>query len=1083
MRLPALAATALMTLVLLPTSPAQQLTRAQTSSPTNAGASSLPKGLPSSFVRTLALRPSLTKHSQSSTSPSSPYAAGIISTIAGGAFNQKGSTALTIGLGYPVGYVRDGSGNSYVTAEGTNFVFTIDGSGTAAVVVGNGSGSYSGDGGPGTSATVNSPTALALDNSGDLYIADTANYVIRKLNLSTGIITTVAGEFGLPGDSGDGGPAANARIGSVYGMAYSESTGTLYFSDIAFGVVRQISPTGTISTVAGAAYGTSSYGCSGQTDGYGDGCPAQTAKLVQPTGLTLDAKGNLYISDTSADIVHVVNMKSGTITLFAGQANASGQPVSGFSGDGGPATSALLDSPGSLTVDNSGNIYITDSGNAVIRKVTSGIINSVAGTPSQFGFAGDGGPATQAQFNFSSVSAITVDATSNDLYIVDSGNERVRQVISNGNVQTIAGNGYANYSGNGGPAANAGLANPTSLVEDKAGNLYIADRTNSTVREVLAGSGAITTIAGTGALGYSGDGGPATSATLGQPVGLALDSSGNIFIADAGYNVVREVSAATGIISTVAGQSSGKVCSAASDKIGDGCPATQASLNYPWSVAFDANGNLYIADAYNSVVREVAASTGIISTVAGTPGQFGFSGDGGLATSAELNSPFAIAFDAGGNLYIADTGNSRIREIHSSTGIIQTIAGNGTYGYAGDGGPATSAEISYVYGLFTDVSGDVFIGDTNNNVIREINASDQAIVTIAGNGTAGFSGDSGPATQAELSDPSGVLIDATGNLIFADQNNQRVRKVTATSQGGSTLSATTTTLTTSNASVVQGTSITFTANVTSSTTGTPTGMVTFLDGTTTLGAAILSNAAATFTTSSLSAGSHSITALYSGDIYFASSTSAAITETVSATPPSFSTTAANNGTITISSGSTGTITLTTTATGGYTGTVDLSCLPSSSTFSCIVSPQALTFTTGGPESLTAALSITTSVNTGYLQLPADQFGGSSSMQVYSAMVLWLPGSALVLFGLRRRKKLGKPMRGILMLMVISIGIAGTGSLTGCGSIEKAINCAESGGSNCSSGGSTNTPAGSYTVTVTSTDGTIKKTTTINVTVQ
>ena len=632
-------------------------------------------------------------------STASGYGTGILSTIAGGAFNQDGGLALNVGIGSPEGIVQDASGNTYVAAMGFNEVLKIDSSGKVTVVAGNGTGGYSGDGGPGNKAALNSPSALALDNAGNLYISDTNNSVIRKLNLSTGIITTIAGEG--PTNTittcqnstdivGDGCPATLAALGRVYGLTFNTKTGILYLADSGYGLVRQIDASGNMSAVVGAFqynYSTGAIqhgsGCTNQLDAYGDGCPATSATLAFPVGLGLDSSGRLYISDAGADLIRMVPVgdSNPTITVVAGQADNSGTAKWGYSGDGGPATSALLNAPGTIAFDNYDNLYFIDGGNAVIRRISNGTISTVAGTPQTFGFSGDGGPAASAQFNLQYISGLAINPLTGTLSFADTGNERIRQILPNGNVQTVAGNGYENYFGNGGPANQAGMANPSGVAKDKAGNLYIVDG-NNIVWRVDASSGVITTFAGNGTFGYSGDGGLAAGAALSYPEGLAVDGAGNVFIADMGNSAIREVDAKTGIITTVAGGLGPKptVCAAATDSIGDGCPAAQASLSAPYAVAIDAAGDLYIADSGNEVIREVSAASSLISTVAGTPGTAGYLGDGGPATSATLHFPAAIALDGKGNLYIADTDNSVVREITAASGTINTVAGNGSYG-------------------------------------------------------------------------------------------------------------------------------------------------------------------------------------------------------------------------------------------------------------------------------------------------------------------------------------------------------------------------------------------------------------------
>ncbi len=344
-------------------------------------------------------------------------------------------------------------------------------------------------------------------------------------------------------------------------------------------------------------------------------------------------------------------------------------------------------------------------------------------------------------------------------------------------ITTIAGGGNPLTGvGDGGSATSASLYKPSSLAIDAAGNLFIADQYNNRIRKVNASTGIITTVAGNGVAGFSGDGGRADSASLYNPYGVAIDVYGNLFISDRLNSRIRKVNMSSGIITTVAGN--GYTLYA-----GDGGAATSASINNQYGIAVDASGNLFIADTYNNRIRKVNASTGIITTVAGN-GTYGYSGDGGAATSAKLYSPVGVAIDASGNLFIADNGNNRIRSVNASTGIINTVVGNGTAAYSGDGGRADSASLYNPYGGVTiDSYGNLFIADQGNNRIRKVNKSTGFITTVAGNGSSYFSGDGGAATSAVLYSPNGVTIDTYGNLFIADTYNYRIRKVTFSNTG------------------------------------------------------------------------------------------------------------------------------------------------------------------------------------------------------------------------------------------------------------------------------------------------------------
>jgi trimeric autotransporter adhesin len=349
---------------------------------------------------------------------------------------------------------------------------------------------------------------------------------------------------------------------------------------------------------------------------------------------------------------------------------------------------------------------------------------------------------------------------------------------TSGTILTVAGNGTAGYSGDGHEPRKAELNVPTGVAEDQSHDIFIGDTQNNRVRKFTQpqlnnlSTDVISTIAGNGTAGFGGDGGPATGAELNHPSGVAVDPGGNVYIADTGNNRIREVST-SGIITTVAG--SGTCSSARSDG-----PATKASLCLPTGIALDAaDKNLFISDTGHNVVRELNLSGKTISTFAGT-GQIGSSGDGGAATNAKLAGPTGIATDTSSDVYIADTGNCRVRVVKANL-TINAFAGTGSCGFSGDGGGAAVAKLSLPTGVGLDPLGDVFISDTGNSRIREVtgalNGAGGTISTFAGTGTPGFSGDGGPANLAKLFIPTGNVAADGAAVYFADTGNQRVRAV------------------------------------------------------------------------------------------------------------------------------------------------------------------------------------------------------------------------------------------------------------------------------------------------------------------
>jgi sugar lactone lactonase YvrE len=413
------------------------------------------------------------------------------------------------------------------------------------------------------------------------------------------------------------------------------------------------------------------------------------------------------------------------------------------------------------------------------------------------------------------------------------------------------------------------LVLPSAIVFDAQGNLYFAETGNHVIREFSV-AGVLTTIAGNGAQGFAGDGGQAAAAELDSPAGLAMDGAGNLYIADSHNHRVRKVANATGVITTIAG-------TGAAGFSGDGGSATTARLDLPTALAVDAAGNVYVADTDNHRVRRIAAGTGVIATIAGN-GVEGFAGDSGAAVAASIDSPNGLAMDAAGDLFIADTHNGRVREVSAATGVISTIAGSGAVGgnvqtFGGDGAAATAAGLALPRGLTVDAAGNLYIADSANHRIRRISTSG-TIGTIAGEGTQAFAGDGGPAVAASLDSPRSVAISPGGLVTLADSGNQRVRQIDALPAPGPDIHTIAGvgatgpgTLLLSGPAVVTYGSGTLTATLGGG--GSATGSVTFMDtsggATLTAGESSLSGGSAAFSTATLAAGSHAIVAVYLGD--------------------------------------------------------------------------------------------------------------------------------------------------------------------------------------------------------------------------
>jgi hypothetical protein len=796
----------------------------------------------------------------------------IVGTGAKG-FAGDGGLASAAVLDSPYGACLDAAGNLFIADSANNRIRKVDTNGVITTVAGSGpyypdSGGYSGDGGPATNAVLNLPTSVSVDSGGNLFLVDSFNQRVRKVG-TNGLITTVAGN-GSAGFSGDNSQAVNAQL-NYPSCVKVDKDGTLLITDSLNNRVRKVAPSGIITTVAG----------NGVQDFTGDGGSATEASLIEPTGVDLDSSGNLFIGDWGNDRVRKID-SHGTITTAAG--NGNGAPQSGaYMGDGGQATNASLYYPYAVVVDARGNLLIADSNNDVIRNVnTNGIISTVAGS-GVYGGSGDGGPALKAQFAYPF--GVAVDASSN-IFIADCCGNRIRQVPVQGPSYTLTGLTAANAGGydvvvtspygcvtssvatltillppgittqphtqaivvsnsvtlsvsnNGTPpfgyqwfftgaplanqtsnaitfaavdAANAGTYQvvvtnlygmvtssvatltvlfPPSLTQQPVAQTAVVGSTLTlsvglsgtaplTCRWRLNGTnlpvGLITTVAGSGSAypypgGYSGDGGAATNARLNGPTAVSLDANGKLFVGDSGNNRVRKVGA-DGLIATIAGNGT---CAYA----GDGGWATDAALSQPYGLGVDPSGNVRFADQGNHRLRQVAPG-GLISTIAGSgsgyPAAGSYGGDGGQATNANLSGPKGVGWDVSANCFIADTGNHRIRKI-GANGVIVTVAGTGAAGYSGDNGPATSAKLNNPTGVAVDGLGNLFIADFGSHRIRRVDTNG-VIFTVAGNGTARYSGDGGLATNACLNSPSGVAVDAAGNLLIADSGNSVVRMV------------------------------------------------------------------------------------------------------------------------------------------------------------------------------------------------------------------------------------------------------------------------------------------------------------------
>ena len=650
-----------------------------------------------------------------------------IQTVAGTSDVGDGGSALQAAIGDAQGVAVDATGNVFIADTYDHRVRKVTPDGKISTVAGDGSPGFQGDGGPASAARLNNPYGIAIDRAGNLYIADLGNNRVRKVGVDGTIIT-------VPGTENLLAPR-NVAL---------DAASTLYISEFNGHRVRHLRSDGVLESIAGT-------GASGFS---GDDGPAAAAQLSFPAGLTFDNAGNLYIADSGNSFIRKV--AGGTITTVTGV-------------DSGGAS--LLYLPTAVAIDNVGNLYVADNSFHSLHQFTAaGVMSDLPGagrdlaldgagnlfiaggsqlvelTPAlalvtlagngSYWFRGDGGPASSARLR--RPVAIALDAAGS-LYIADRDNLRLRVVNPAGTISTVAGDGSAGM-------ASSQLSFPSGVAVDNTGSIYISDQDNYRIQEMTA-SGTMTTLAGIGTFGFNGDGFPGTSTSIDLPGALALASDGSLYFADTGNKRVRKLNA-QGIVSTVSAARAG-------------------------GLALDSSGNVYLTDAgLHEVVR--VDPQGRATVIAGT-GSAGFGGDGGPAASAQLNSPAGLAIDATGNIYIADTGNGRIRTI-GADGVIRTIAGNGTADFDGDGGLALSAALNSPTGLAVDGGGNIWIADTMNNRVRKLTpapiAVEQTAPLAVANAASYLSGPVAPGEMVAIFgigigpvNGAGGALDASGSLV------------------------------------------------------------------------------------------------------------------------------------------------------------------------------------------------------------------------------------------------------------------------------------------------------------------------------
>ena len=677
-------------------------------------------------------------------------AGGVISTFAGtgeDGDDGDGGPAIEAQLCYPAGVAADAAGSVYVADSWNHRVRKIDVEGIITTIAGTGGPHSGGDGGPATEAQLAFPVAVALDAGGNLYVAEGRSHRIRRID-AEGTITTFAGT-GVVGYSGDGGPASRARLAYPAGISVDQA-GNVFIADSWNHRIRRVISSGVISTVAGT----------GDRGDGGDGSPAVQAQLAYPVAVAGDTTGNLYVVSFVPGMGNHRIRKidaSRTISAFAG---AGGQ---GYGGDGDPAPAAQLAYPLGVAADAEGNVYIADSRNARVRVVRPGLqvrvalgasgesISLVVGEAGVLERGGqpvlDGSEVTAGNGNSYALTK------SSDSVVVATYVPQSQQVRLTGGDVTLARDEDGIWQIDGDPVENG----HRHLHQGKEYVLELADgswRLAEFTIETVAGAPEVAV-----------DGVLATAAFLRAPADVAVDRVGNLYVAEWRGHRIRKIDP-SGIVTTLAGTGEWGFG-------GDGGPAIRAHLNHPSAVAVDASGKVYVAEWEGQRIRRIEPS-GVIATIAGT-GRWGDEGDGGPAVEAPVSGLDGIAVDSGGTVYGAV--DDKIRRIDPS-GIITTFAGTGDRGSDGDGGPAAHARLADPHGIAVDMVGNVFVAEKLGHRVRRIDGSG-IITTFAGTGDRGSGGDGGPAIEAQFAEPHGIAADTAGNIYVAEALGGRLRRIDA----------------------------------------------------------------------------------------------------------------------------------------------------------------------------------------------------------------------------------------------------------------------------------------------------------------
>ena len=625
----------------------------------------------------------------------------------------------------PRGIARGSGGVAYVADASNHTIRLVTSAGVVTTYAGT-AGSQGSAEGTGAAARFLDPYGVAVDGSGNVYVADTGGNRIRKI-APGGIVTTLAGSQTAGTADGTG---TAARFQEPRGVA-TDVGGNVYVADYQNHAIRKITPAGVVTTLAGTT------GSSGTADGTG-----AAARFREPQGIAVDSSGNVYVADSSNHTIRMIT-PGGVVTTIAGTAGLSG------SANGTAVGTARFREPRGVSVDASGNVYVADYGNHAIRKIAGGTVSTVAGAAGSAGSTD--GTGTAARFYYPS--SVSSDAAGN-LLVADTSSNTVRAIDTAGVVTTLAGLAGRSSSVDGTGSA-ARFEDPYTVAADGSGNLYVADATDHTVRKITP-AGVVTTLAGSKGSFGSADG-TGAAARFFAPLGIAADSAGTVYVADTGNYTVRMITA-SGVVTTLAGTAG---LSGAAN--GTGAAARFSRLN---GLDVDTDGNVYVVDG--DTIRKITPA-GVVTTLAGTNGVPGFVD--GTGAAARFLVPFDITVDSAGTLYVCDHGNHAIRKI-TPAGVVTTLAGSGLAGSAD--GTGTAATFRFPSGVAVDASGTVHVADTDNQLVRSVTAA--GVVTTVG-GSAGSTGSTdGAGTASRFFNPKDVTVDASGNLYVADRANYAIRK-------------------------------------------------------------------------------------------------------------------------------------------------------------------------------------------------------------------------------------------------------------------------------------------------------------------